>query len=197
MPAMPGEPPAPPAPPAPPPPPPSFNGEHHGTIVINQDHGRYTHHWTTTDGTSVTVVNNDSKEPTAADREKLEKSIATASLEAGKVRVMVDSPAFKAKLARIKAEEVQLRARLAALQAQEEPRIRIELEKAQKAVGQADADMIRARIEAAKVLDDPKVKRQIEEAIRVTSSPEFQNAQREVIKAAKTIREDAEGAAKQ
>jgi len=137
------------------------------------------------DDGSLVIVDAKALSPEA--RQRLKLRVDKALAEARKMRETVNSPAFQAQLAAIRVQAIKVETRAAALQAGETAKVKVRIAKTMAGVS-ADEER-RAKIQVEKALGDPKIKRQIAEAMRVTSSPEFQNAQREIAKAAKSLRD--------
>jgi beta-lactamase regulating signal transducer with metallopeptidase domain len=160
-------------------------------VIMDSNHGRYEHRWTSASGRKYDVRNDDAGEPSAADRARLEKHVDAAMDEAAKAKAMLSSPEFKAKMAEaMKAKDIALTAKMEALKALDDPQIKAQLvaardsqhlammaeAEAQKALNNPEiqAEIAKARgsqhlammakAEALKALDDPKIKAQIAEA---------------------------------
>jgi len=132
----------------------------HGVIVQS---GGHSHSWTGADGQTFTVVNDDAREPSAAQQREWEAAARDAEAQAAKVEAMVKSPEFKAKIAKAKADAAAARAMV------ESPEFKAKIAKAK-----ADGEAARAMVESPEFKAQiAKAKADGEAARAMVNSPEF------------------------
>lgn len=142
-----------------------------GVTIETGDNG-HRHTWTTAEGKTITVTNDDVNEPSEAQRRAFEADARDAEARAAEAEKLVNSPEFKARIAKAKADgeaarqmvnSPEFKARIAkakadgeaARQLVESPEFKDRIAKA-KAAGEAARQLVespefKARIEAARV----------------------------------------------
>jgi beta-lactamase regulating signal transducer with metallopeptidase domain len=156
-----------------------------GVIFEVGDNG-YRHSFTASNGKTITVVNDEAAEPTAEQERAWEAEAREAEERAAKAEAMVNSPEFKARIAKAKADGEAARRMV------ESPEFKARIARAQAEGARAEAmvnspefkaKIAKARAEgeaARKMVDSPEFKARIEaarasaEAARATvDAPEF------------------------
>jgi hypothetical protein len=85
-----------------------------GTVIVTSPHGghRHTHSWTSADGRSVTIINDDPTDLSAEQQRRIEAAARTAEAKAAEAEARVNSPEFKAKIAAAEAKAAEAEARV-------------------------------------------------------------------------------------